>query len=373
MLRMPFLGNPFEQRFLPRRIAANYPRVLRPKVRGVCLWYQAVQVARAAASCRYRFGHFCELVSGVDAVVAQRLPTGAEKRWRLVHSLRPLITPFQAEVLARLRKHGVTLVADYDDLLFAGAVIGLPATVTATPDARERLSGYARGLVSFDRFTVATRALRQQLLALAPDARVTVVPNGVSERWTNQGRLLYPRFRNGDALVIRYFAGSPSHDADFASVTEPLSRFLEAHPQVRLEVVGPLSFDPRRFPVGRAAAVSSLSYDELPRLLSSTWVNIAPLSSTPFNECKSALKLLEAGAFGCPTLASPSDDMLRHAELGAPVVLCRTQDDWSEALERMLDLRYRNELGAATARHVERHGYARFALEQWLEGLDAHG
>ena len=357
-----------------RRASVSLPS-LRRVVRGVCLWYQSEKVARALASCRYRLGHFVELVGGIDVVIAPRLPAEVAARCRIVVCARPLLTPALEGTLARLREVGVKLVADYDDLLFAGNVSGLPASVlglaSKAKQANERLNSYAAGVRAFDRFIVATRPLAARLKAVVPQAPVTVVPNGLSEQWVEQGRALYRQFAPGDPLMIRYFAGSPSHDDDFAGIVPALAMFLNAHRQARLEVIGPVRFDRSRFPTGSVAALPKVSYERLPGLLASTWVNLAPLQSSAFNHCKSAIKVLESGAFGCPTLASASDDVLRHQELGAPLVLCSTEQDWLGALKSMLDLEHRNELGRGIAEHVERHGMARSSVAAWLAGLGA--
>jgi hypothetical protein len=345
---------------------------LRRVVRGVCLWYQSEKVAKALASCRYRIGHFVELVGGVDVVIAPRLPPDVGARCQTVVCVRPLLTPALGHDLARLREAGVALVADYDDLLFAPDATGLPESVRGTvrEGARsDRLAGYAAGLSAFDRFTVATRPLGEHLAALVPEARVTFVPNGLSEQWVAQGRALYRLFKTGDPLIIRYFAGSPSHDDDFASIVPALAMFLAAHTDVRLEVVGPVRFDASRFPAGSVAALPRVSYENLPGLLASTWVNLAPLRPSAFNDCKSAIKVLESGAFECPTLASANDDILRHQRLGAPVLLCSSEQDWNAALESMLDLQRRHWLGRGIAEHVASHGMARSSLPAWLSGL----
>src|SRR5690606_15776087 len=131
--------------------------------------------------------------------------------------LRPLLTPLLARQLHALRRRQVHLVADYDDLLFAGAVSGLPPSVSS-----ERLVGYSAALSAFDRFTVSTHALARWLRRLEPRAKVSVVHNGLSDSWVRQGSALYPAWRPGDDLVVRYLVGSPSHDRDFQSIAAPL-------------------------------------------------------------------------------------------------------------------------------------------------------
>jgi hypothetical protein len=344
-----------------------HPRPRTP-ARRVCFWYQALDVAKATASCRYRIGNLCELLSGADIVVKRELPRQIRARVATVCVIRPLVTPRLLDELAALRERGVRLVADFDDLLFAGRVSGLPgsvggATSPAVLDAR--LKGYAAALTAFDAFTVSTRPLRDQILQRVPAAKVAVVPNALSEAWVRQGRALYDAFQPGDPLTIRYFAGSPSHDEDFAVVAEPIRRFLIDHPKVRLELVGPIRAGLSTFPEGRAAFLPSVPYEALPMLIAKSWVNIAPLCSSEYAEGKSALKLLEAAAFGCPTLASANDDVRRHHAQGAPVRLCETAEDWQRELLRMLDSSQRMDLGQAARRYADEHGMAHRSLVAW--------
>jgi glycosyltransferase involved in cell wall biosynthesis len=345
----------------------------RASARGVCFWYQAVQVARAAASCRYRIGHFVELTRGADVVIGERLPTGVARRAHTLVCIRPFVTPSLEKTLLELQRAGVRLVADYDDLLFAGDISGLPSSATGSGSPAEkqrRLAAYSAGLRVFDRFLVSTRALARRLALLAPAARVTVVPNGLSSSWVEQGRALYPTFEPADPPTIRYFSGSPSHDHDFASILEPLRELLLRQTEVRLELVGHLKLDTTRLPAARVRQLPTVDYDRLPQLLASSWLNLAPLVPSEFTKCKSAIKFLEAAAFGCPSLASPSDDMLRHRELGGPVVICETAQDWSRELQASLDLARRNALSADGFRHVSAHGMAGANLSSWLDGLE---
>lgn len=348
----------------------------RPSARGIFFWYGSDHIAKAFASRRYRVGNFVERVSGASVVVGRRFPTQQLASARYVCCLRPLVDRRLSRTLASLRRAGVRLVADYDDLIFAGDVDGLPASVGGFVNERSRaarLESYAAGLASFDRITVSTRALALHVKRLSPSRPVAVIPNGLSEAWVRQGRALYPSFRPGDPLIIRYLCGSPSHDSDFAQIQAVLASFLHIHPEVELEVVGPLRFDAVAFPARRTRRLSSVPYEDLPRLLASSWVNLAPLKPTLFNECKSAIKFLEAAAFACPTLASPSDDMLRHHAQGAPLLLCRSDDDWYDQLTAMLNIERRMEAGDAAACYVGQYGMAERSVPDWLAALKHEG
>ena len=76
-------------------------RRFRTPARGVCFWYQALDVAKASASCRYRINNLCELLSGADIVVKRQLPRQIRARVATVCMIRPLVTPpLLAELLA---------------------------------------------------------------------------------------------------------------------------------------------------------------------------------------------------------------------------------------------------------------------------------
>jgi Glycosyl transferases group 1 len=344
----------------------------RPSARGICFWYEAVDVAKALASQRYRIGNFVELVRGASAVVGKRFPNHTLSQVRTVCSLRPLVDADLSRTLSLMRRAGVRLVADYDDLIFAGEVPGLPPSVGGTGGERaklRRLSAYASSLAWFDCVTVSTRPLARHLQELSPKT-VTVVPNALSESWVRHGQALYPMYRPGEPRVVRYLCGSPSHDADFAGIAGPLARFLMDHPDIRLEVVGPVRFDESAFPPSQLRRLPTVAYEELPRLLSSSWVTLAPLQPNSFNDCRSAIKFLEAGAFACPTLASPNDDLRRHLDLGAPLSFCHAERDWYEQLTALLDEDRRRDQGEKAARHVASHGMAKQQLGTWLAALD---
>lgn len=360
------------QRYVTRAVdSAALPASFDPvdlSLRGVCLWYHDVGVSAARASCRYRMGHLVPHLRGVTCVVGPRLPRPVRSSVRLLCCIRPLGSPSLLAQLSSLRHRGVRLVGDYDDLLFAGEVSGAPDSLTRQSwwGGAKRSDSYRSALRLFDEFTVASRALARHLRALRPDAPVTLVPNGLSESWVTQGRLLARPWQPGDPHVIRYLSGSPSHDQDFEQIIEPLSSFLRDHPQTRLEVLGPLRVDPERFPVGRFTHLPRLmSYEVLPSVLSSSWVTLAPLAKSAFSESRSAIKFLEAGAFGCPALVSLNDDLQRHREQGAPIQECQHPADWYTGLKRLLAPQHRMEVANASLAYILQYGLAARSAANW--------
>jgi len=334
---------------------------------GLCFWYQATRMAVASNSCRYRLGHVAEALRGATTLVDRAPPQSQLRGMHALVVVRPWVDEACRSVLSACRSQGVRLVADFDDLLFAGDPARYPLVLNGRLSERacaERIQRYSEGLECFDAFTVSTEPLRAQLLAVRPQADVAVVPNGLSPHWVAQGRRLYDLWQPGDPKVIRFFCGSPSHDADFANVVHALGHFLRAHPDVSLEVVGQELSSPH-LPSARVRHLPVVPYLELPRLLSSTWVTIAPLASTAFNDCKSAIKFLEAAAFGVPCIASPTRDMARCP--GA--LLARDDAAWLAALDRLLDDSERMRVGEDARRWVDSFGHAGESARQLVDWM----
>jgi glycosyltransferase involved in cell wall biosynthesis len=333
--------------------------------RGLVFWYQATRLARASASCRYRLGHFAERLVGATCVVDPKPPLGLLASGSVLVVVRPFLEQAHRDLLFRCRQRGVTLIADFDDLLFGGEPDDHPLVLSGALSRQEcgrRIEIYRASLELFDAFTVATEPLREALHALDPAARVVVTPNGLSRSWIAQGRLLYRAWRPGDTKVIRFLAGSPSHDADLAEVSPILGEVLRAHPEVSLELVGPGAWDQAGLPKAQVRCLPHLPFAELPRLIARSWVCIAPLRPSAFTRCKSAIKFLEAAALGAPCIASPNPDALRHRSGG--ILLAGQEGErtneraWWEALTRLLDDTERMSVGLRARQYVEHHGLA---------------
>jgi len=144
------------------------------------------------------------------------------------------------------------------------------------------------------------------------------------------------------AQVIGYFPGSNSHASDFQSIRDSLSPLLTEG--VRLLIFGRLS---KKTYTGLANVqhVEFSDYNRYLSALSRVHVSIAPLTDSPFNKAKSAVKLIESVAVGTPIVASTNPDMVDHQHPLAHLV--SEESDWLPALEKALSAykdmpRYRN-------------------------------
>jgi glycosyltransferase involved in cell wall biosynthesis len=121
---------------------------------------------------------------------------------------------------------------------------------------------------------------------------------------------------------------------DFQQIASTLERFLDAHPETRLQITGHLNHGmrAREGQVVHSPRVPFAKYAERVRC---GWVNLCPLEPSPFNACKSAIKVIEAGYWNIPTICSPNPDCERF--LGAGAIVASTAQEWFDALESLLD------------------------------------
>ena len=238
--------------------------------------------------------------------------------------------------LQRWRRQGVQLVADVDDLVFDPAQAHQsPAVLNGQlplGTLRRRFWRHRQALRLFDRVTVSTQPLAQALAEQVGSAtRIHWLPNAVHRSWRG---LDNPPATDRAEPVLRYLPGTRSHDRDFALVAPVLSALLRARPRLRLELVGPLAFalDAPAAQVQHRPRVSFADYlSEVRR----PGIHLAPLESTPFTVCKSALKVIEAAFWNQPTVCSPLPDAQRLTEAGACVAA--SPADWHGWISRLLD------------------------------------
>lgn len=249
---------------------------------------------------------------------------------------RPLDSLGTRWLVRRIRRAGIRVLIDVDDLIFDPRFASCsPAVVNGIlplAPLERRFASHRRALQLADEIVVSTEPLAEHVREAAPGVPVTVIANSVHMRWRG-AEPADPR-DPGARRIITYAPGTRSHDRDFRGIARGLERFLDAHPEVELHITGHLNHPlmARDRQVVHRAKVPFPEYAEYVR---AGWVNLCPLEPTPFNRCKSALKVIEAGFWNIPTICSPNPDTRRF--VGAGAILAEGEDEWVGALERLLD------------------------------------
>jgi len=214
-----------------------------------------------------------------------------------------------------LRRRETKLVADFDDLVFIpslarhspGVVNGLVPLETTN----SQFAHHANALAMVDHVTVSTHNLMLQVDENFNHQPVSCVPNAV--HWSWRDKPLYGADSERSALA--YMPGTRSHDHDFAWVRPAVARTLAANPHVHFQITGPLNHGLHEWG-DRVVHQPKKIFAEYDQAFKGVGLNLAPLANSPFNDGKSALKVLEAAWWGIPTVFSHLPDALRLVGAG---------------------------------------------------------
>jgi glycosyltransferase involved in cell wall biosynthesis len=194
---------------------------------------------------------------------------------------------------------------------------------------------------------------------LAPLARRTqVVGNALDERIWLPGRR-GPVDRYGPVRIL--CMGTATHDTDFAGILPALTEIhRQFGDQIQIDLIGFVSATDVPAWIRRLAPSphATRSYPGFVQWVTGAgpWdVGLAPLADSPFNACKSAIKVLDYAALGLASLAS-GVPAYRGSLADGPggMLVPNTTPAWYEALSRLIrDAAFRRGLaegGAASLR-----------------------
>ena len=276
---------------------------------------------------------------------------------------RPSISERFKKVLAWAKSKSnlkpIKLLADFDDLLFVTEESSNSAAVRSgalsESVAKSLAQDYLDALECFDACIVSTQPLAEWVRSVTSTTEVHVIPNRLPQSWFFQNNVvdIHPRFAQ---KVLRYLPGTSHHDGDFDFIKPILTEFLNTNADVTLEVIGPLRFELPDVDGKQIRHAGAVPFDRLAALMADSWVCIAPLLDTSFNQCKSGLKFWESGLYGVPLVASPLADFDDFRCEGLLEV--RTHDEWIGALTSLLDWEYYQAASEAAAKSAQRvlHG-----------------
>lgn len=248
---------------------------------------------------------------------------------------RPKFTGRFEVALKICRQSQAVLHADYDDLIFDSDFAEFsPMYLNGNRPLSKVTEYFERNFeaaVKFDNFLVSTRYLSICLKKCIPGARVTTLPNSLPRHFkpVERKQPLPERF------TIGYFPGSNSHGHDLNMIGDALASFLHKSKQCRLVIAGQFNKDEIKNAGLEAELLPYMDYRKYLSLLSMVNVSIAPLEKNPFNEAKSAVKLIESVAVGTPILVSENPDMVDHHNSLSTIV--EKPSDWELTLHRSMD------------------------------------
>jgi GT2 family glycosyltransferase/glycosyltransferase involved in cell wall biosynthesis len=257
-------------------------------------------------------------------------------------------------LIEHCRARGMKLIYDLDDDL-----VSIPPS---HPEA-VRLEGLAtivrKFLESADRVWLATPELQRRLAPKLCDSEV--VANKHDERiWRHSARRSEIM---GTRSVRIVYMGTATHDEEL-DFLQPIAELLQRQfgRQVRFDVVGVASRGQLARCFHRVTPEEGPAAQTYPGFVEwfcrQHWdIAVSPLIDSPFNRCKSAIKLFDYAALALPVVAS------QHAEYDAAFggdhgvqLVENTVTAWSDALLRLvIDAENRRRVGQKVVEHYRRH------------------
>lgn len=255
--------------------------------------------------------------------------------------------PYNEELGKFIRKAkelNKTVIYDIDDLVIDTKYTDtIKYLKTMSPEEK---AGYDQGvhdmqktLSMCDAVITTTEGMANELKNYCP--KVFINRNTASEEMVSLSEEAYAKIKcqkdESENVKLGYFSGSITHNDDFILIQPAIEKLMKKYQNVELHIVGLLDI-PKEFESfkDRVIAHPFVNWKELPELIASIDINLAPLEESIFNEAKSENKWVEAALVRVPTVASNLGAFKRMIQDGKTGVLCNTTDDWYNALESLI-------------------------------------
>jgi glycosyltransferase involved in cell wall biosynthesis len=233
------------------------------------------------------------------------------------------------------KKKNKLVFADYDDLIFSPEHT-LDTSLYKRDKNKEEVSllikGNFKAMNQFEQFIASTTPLAKILKTLkqATDNEVHVVHNGLS--FAMQHIAAIETTLSPTKKYLSYLSGTASHDLDFKKIQPALAACVLDRNDLALMLVGELEYNDS-IPAHRVYYHPSVPYQRLPQYIKKSWVNLAPLEESSFNQCKSGLKFFESAIFGIPSIVSPIPDCTRFTDSG--ILFAKEEEEWIDTINHL--------------------------------------
>ena len=152
--------------------------------------------------------------------------------------------------------------------------------------------------------------------------------------------------KDKDKVIMSYLSGSITHNDDFKMILPVVQKLMKENKNLYLKVVGLLDIpeELQEFK-DRILTAPFVSWLELPKIIASIDINLAPLEESIFNEAKSENKWVEAALCKVVTVASNFGAFKTCIRDGVDGLLCDSEKDWYDKLSKVIkDSSYREKI-----------------------------
>ena len=286
---------------------------------------------------------------------------------------RVTLTPTVEAYLQEAQRLGVITGYDIDDPIFSRSTYEQNRNLDSLASTeRDALLGSSQDYLDVirrcDFVTVSTEPLATLVRELC-DTRAVVWRNVLDQ----ESLMLAKEYGNSasseqKSVTVAYMSGSRAHVRDLEVAQNALATMLQKHSHMRLLLGG-------YFTVPAALADFKERIDQLPfgsyqayfSGLARADICIIPLLADPFNECKSAIRYLEASLMGVPCVATRVGEFRNSIASESCGLLVSTETEWETAIDTLVSQpQVRSSMGKS-ARTLALDNHTGEALSQELQ------
>lgn len=304
---------------------------------------------------RYRVSHQREQLQSngitTDEIFYDQLTLDHQKYYRSFVFFRCPITNIIKEFIKKAKYNNKTIFYDIDDLVFDKEYTKTIKYLSSMSENELKLyydgiNRMGETLKLCDYATTTTEALAHELKKYVKD--VYVNRNVASEKMCELSMNAYKEvIKDKNKIVLGYLSGSITHNSDFELIIPALVKLMTKYHNVYLKVVGILDIPNELEEFKERILIEKFTdWQNLPKIIASLDINLAPIEESLFNSAKSENKWMEAGLVRVPTIASNVGAFKVIKNNYDGVLVSNNENDWYLELEKLVtSKKFRYEIG----------------------------
>ncbi|MFD5021812.1 glycosyltransferase [Paenibacillus sp. NPDC058367] len=303
---------------------------------------------------RYRVDHQIEQLHfngySCDTVYYEDLTVDMVRYYRSFVFFRCPHTEVVEDLIKKAKYFNKTVIFDIDDLVIDYKYVKQikHLETMSTHEMEMYMDGVNRTQKTLSMCDYAITTTARLANELRPYVKEVYINRNVASEKMIELSIQATKNKNNDEsrVVLGYFSGSITHNEDFDLILPVIKNIFTKNKNVYLKIVGFLDLpDQLKEFEERILFEKFTDWKNLPGLIASVDINLAPLVSSIFNEAKSENKWMEAALVKVPTIASnvgAFKEVVKNKETG---ILCDGYEEWESQLTELINSReYRCEI-----------------------------